>query len=45
MGPTRFAAVIEKCKKIVEKCENPKMYHIMMILTDGEIHDLRETID
>lgn len=45
LGPTRFAQVIAECKKIVEGGKNPKMFHILMILTDGEIHDLKETID
>jgi len=45
LGPTRFAQVISECKRIVEEHKNPKMFHILMILTDGEIHDLKETID
>jgi len=45
LGPTRFASVISECKKIVEIQKNPKMFNILMILTDGEIHDLKETID
>lgn len=45
MGPTRFARVLKECKQVVEKCKDPKMYHIIMLVTDGEIHDMQETID
>jgi hypothetical protein len=44
MGPTHFAEVIKTARLQVEKCENKKMYHILMIVTDGEIHDIDETI-
>jgi hypothetical protein len=29
----------------VQKCLAIQMYHVMMIITDGEIHDMKETID
>jgi hypothetical protein len=29
----------------VEKCLTIQMYHVMMIITDGEIHDMSQTID
>ena len=44
MGPTRFASVIQKAKKIALEHPDPKMYNILLILTDGDIHDLKETI-
>lgn len=45
MGPTKFSNVLKECKKQVEECEDPKTYHILLILTDGEIHDMKETIE
>ena len=45
LGPTHFAPVIEKAKKQVMENTNEKMYYILLILTDGEIHDMKETID
>jgi len=45
MGPTIFSSVLKECKKQVENCKDPKMYHIILIITDGEIHDMKETID
>lgn len=44
MGPTRFASVIRKAREQVEASGNPKMYYMLLILTDGEVHDLRETV-
>ena len=44
MGPTHFADLLKECRKQVKECKNEKMYHILMILTDGEIHDIDETI-
>jgi len=44
MGPTRFASVIHEAKRIALAHPDPKMYNILLILTDGEIHDLKETI-
>lgn len=45
MGPTKFAPLIRQCRKHVEECKDPKMYFVMMIITDGEIHDMEETIN
>lgn len=45
MGPTKFAPIIRQCRKYLEECQDPKMYFVMLILTDGEIHDMKETID
>lgn len=44
MGPTRFASVIREAKRIALAHPDPKMYNILLILTDGEIHDLKETV-
>jgi len=45
LGPTKFAPLITEARNQVLQCKNPKMYHILLILTDGEIHDMAETID
>lgn len=45
LGPTFFAPIVRRAKEQVEKCQNPKLYHILLILTDGEIHDMTQTID
>jgi len=44
MGPTHFAEVLKEAREQVEKCKNEKMYHVLLILTDGDIHDIDETI-
>lgn len=42
-GPTEFAPIINK---VISKIEKKQLeYHILMILTDGVIDDLQETID
>lgn len=45
LGPTCFAPVIRQAVEQVHTCKNEKMYHILLILTDGEIHDMTETIN
>ena len=45
LGPTHFAPVITKAKQQVMASNDDKMYYILLILTDGEIHDMKETID
>merc|ERR1712151_1004397 len=47
LGPTHFAPVIKKAKEqvIAHQKVDPTMYYILLILTDGEIHDMQETID
>jgi len=46
-GPTWFskvfAKVIQECKKSFK--ENPDNYCFFMIITDGVIHDMQQTID
>ena len=41
LGPTHFAPVIEKAKQQVMASTDDKMYYILLILTDGEIHDMK----
>ena len=42
-GPTEFSHIINK---VISKIQENKLeYHILMILTDGVINDLQETID
>lgn len=45
MGPTRFSRILKEVKMQVEEANDPKTYHICLILTDGEIHDMKETIE
>lgn len=44
MGPTHFAEVLETARKTVEAEPSKKMFYILLILTDGDIHDMKETI-
>ena len=44
-GPTFFAPMLKQFKYWVENCPVKKLYHIIMILTDGDVHDLEETVD
>ena len=41
-GPTYFAPLL---KKVISRIKNMYEYHIIMILTDGVIDDLQETVD
>ena len=43
-GPTNFAPIIKKVISLIKK-DDLFEYHILMILTDGVIDDLNETID
>ena len=42
-GPTYFAPLIAKCREI--SSANPTSYLVFLILTDGEINDIEDTID
>ena len=47
-GPTKFSDILEKVitdleNRIVDQYN--QYYNILLILTDGEIHDMNETID
>jgi hypothetical protein len=47
-GPTLFSHVIRKWVQFAEEAdvdESNQQYFVLLILTDGEIHDMRETID
>lgn len=44
-GPTYFAPILRQCISNVLSENNPMVYHIIMILTDGAITDMKETID
>lgn len=44
-GPTCFAPVFRKAIDLIETKRHDKMYYILFILTDGEIHDMPETIE
>ena len=44
-GPTFFSLVLERVLKHMEINVSSPMYHILLFLTDGNIHDLRETVD
>jgi copine 5/8/9 len=45
MGPTYFAETLKRFQQIieVERAGNDKLYFIFVILTDGCIHDMKET--
>jgi len=45
MGPTRFTPVLKHIREVAEASKDPKMYYIALIVTDGEIHDMKSTID
>ena len=44
-GPTLFCPMIRKVIKNIRGENNPLKYHILLILTDGIILDMQETID
>ena len=44
-GPTFFSLVLERVLAHMEKHVSSPMYNILLFLTDGNIHDLRETVD
>lgn len=47
-GPTYFSKVIEKAVKYAEDSQTDskiQQYFVLLILTDGEIHDMTQTID
>lgn len=46
-GPTHFSPLMRGFNKMVkeEKQNNKYLYHILMILTDGQIYDMKETIN
>ena len=44
-GPTEFAPIIRKEIEIINTEQNPLIYHVLMILTDGVIDDFQQTVD
>ena len=44
-GPTEFCPIIKKVIENIKRENDPLKYHILLILTDGIIYDMRETID
>jgi hypothetical protein len=44
-GPTYFAEILNEMISIVKAHDKKRIYHILLILTDGEIHDMKATID
>ena len=44
-GPTYFSPIINKVISNIKKSNNPLEYEILMILTDGVIDDMDDTID
>lgn len=44
-GPTYFSHVIKVVLDYMKASMHLQMYHILLILTDGEIHDMKETKD
>ena len=44
-GPTNFAPIIKRIINDIKKQNDPKEYQVLMILTDGIIRDIENTID
>ena len=44
-GPTEFCPLIKKAIGRIKKENDPLKYHILLILTDGIIYDMKETVD
>jgi hypothetical protein len=44
-GPTYFAPILNVVLNYMKANIQLTMYHILLILTDGAIHDMRETKD
>ena len=44
-GPTYFSPIIKRVIEIIKENNNVMEYQILMILTDGVINDMQETID
>lgn len=43
-GPTYFGRIIEYASNVAAVNVNKNIYSILLILTDGEIHDMNQTI-
>ena len=44
-GPTEFCPIIKKVIENIKRENDPLKYNILLILTDGIIYDMKETID
>ena len=44
-GPTLFKPFFDQLELYMIRHSKYRMYHCLLILTDGDIHDLRETVD
>jgi len=44
-GPTFFKGILKSLLEFVKSTLSQQMYHVMLILTDGDIHDKQETTD
>ena len=44
-GPTNFAPIINKVIGEIKNEDDVMNYHVLMILTDGKIEDIQETVD
>ena len=44
-GPTHFAPIINNFKCYIEIMKHKNVYHLLLLLTDGTIHDQAETKD
>jgi hypothetical protein len=44
-GPTYFAPLIKVVLDYMKQNISQQMYHILLILTDGMIHDMQKTTD
>lgn len=44
-GPTLFNEILKALLVYVKSCMEQQVYHVMLILTDGDIHDIKETTD
>jgi hypothetical protein len=42
-GPTLFNPIINQAMRIAAGTQPGSVYHVLLILTDGEIHDMNET--
>ena len=46
-GPTYFAPIFNEAKKVAQyhKTQNSGVYSVLLVITDGEIHDMETAID
>ena len=46
-GPTYFAPLLSEAMKVAQHCKanGSLQYEILLIITDGEIHDMTATVD